>query len=87
MLEAVEQHGGKTQLVQLTCNREALIERVKADSRRKTSKIADVDFLSELLTTYDLFTPYPARPSLQLDTTDTPPHETAVAITAHLNSF
>ena len=84
MLEAVEQHGGRTQLVQLLCDRNQLAERVGADSRRTKGKIADVSLLRELLETYDLFTPYPHRPSLQLDTTDIPPSETAALIAAHL---
>ena len=36
------------------------------------------------MTTYDLFTPYPARTSLQLDTTTDSPDKTAAAITAYL---
>lgn len=84
MLEATEQHGGRTQLVQLLCDRNQLAERVGADSRRTKGKIADAGLLRELLKTYDLFTPYPDRPSLQLDTTHTPPSETAAAIAAHL---
>ncbi len=84
MLEAVEQHGGRAQLVQLFCRRDQLTERVGADSRRTKGKISDVGVLCELLETYDLFTPYPDRPSLQLDTTDAPPSETAAVIAAHL---
>ena len=84
MLEATEQHGGLTQFVHLTCAREVLAKRVGEDSRPSQGKIIDAELLDQLLETYDLFTPYPARPSLQLDTTDTPPSKTASAIAAHL---
>lgn len=84
MLEAVEKHGGKAQLVQLVCDRDKLTERVGADSRQIKGKIVDASLLTDLMHDYDLFTPYPARPSLRLDTTHTPPHETAAAIAAHL---
>ncbi len=84
MLEAVEKHRAKTQLVQLICNPEKLTERVDIPSRRSSGKIADTELLNSLLTTYDLFTPYPERRSLQLDTTDIPPQKTAAAIVAYL---
>ena len=84
MVTAVEQHGGLTRLVHLTCTPDALQQRVGAASRQAFGKIVDAEFLGQLLETYDLFTPYPARPSLQLDTTHTPPHQTATAIAAHL---
>lgn len=84
MLEAVEQHGAATQLVQLTCNPEKLNEQVGVASRRLKGKIIDVELLGQLLETYDLFTPYPAKPSLQLDTTNASPHETAAIIAAYL---
>ncbi len=85
MLEAVEKYGARTLLVQLTCSRKKLNERVGLDSRCAKGTILDTGFLNELLETYDLFTPYPDLPSLQLDTTDTPPQETAAAIAAHLH--
>ena len=84
MLETFEKHGAATQLVQLTCEPEKLTERVVATSRQSKGKIVDAGFLNDLLKTHDLFTPYPARPNLQLDTTHTPPAETAAAIAAHL---
>lgn len=84
IIAGVEQRGGRVRLVQLTCTPDALRQRVGAASRRGFGKIVDADFLSQLLETYDLFTPYPARPSLQLDTTNTPPAETAAAIAAYL---
>ncbi len=65
MLEIFERHGATIQLVQLTCDRAKLMERVGADSRRAKKTITDAGFLGELLDKYDLSTPYPARPSLK----------------------
>ena len=86
MLEAAEKHGGKTLLAQLTCSRKKLNERVGSDSRRAKGAILDTELLNALLTTYDLFTPYPAKPSLRLDTTNISPRETAAAIVAQLRN-
>ncbi len=74
-------------LVQLTCEREVLKTRLGEASRRAYGKIKDVETLEHLLETYDLFTPHPAKPSLHLDTTHTPPLETAAAIAAHLKTL
>ena len=84
MLKAVEAGGGRVQLVHLTCTPDTLRQRVAETSRGAFTKIRKVETLDELMTTYDLFTAYPDRPSLQLDTTDTPPSETAAVIAAHL---
>lgn len=84
MLEAVEQYGAIVQLVQLTCNRDRLAERIGTDSRRTNGKIVDAGLLDELLSEHDLFSPYPDRPSLQLETTDLPPAQAAAAIAAHI---
>ena len=84
ILECVETYGAKTKLVQLICDPEKLGERVGLDSRRTKKTILDAGFLRELMASYDLFTPYPDRPSLQLDTTRTPPAETARIIAEQL---
>ena len=85
LLGIFEESGARTLLVQLTCDQETLKARLTESSRQAYGKIKDAKTLAELLTTYDLFTPYPAAPSLQLDTTDTPPHETAAAIANYLH--
>ena len=87
MVAAAEQGGGRVQLVYLTCTPDALRQRVSEASREAFTKIRKVETLDGLMTTYDLFTPYPARPSLNLDTTHTPPFETAAAIAAHLKNL
>ncbi len=84
MLGTVEAGGGRVQLVQLTCTPDALRQRVADPSRKAFTKIRKVKTLDELMTAYDLFTPYPDRLSLQLDTTDASPFETAAVIAAHL---
>ena len=87
LLSIFEKHDARTLLVQLTCKSETLKARLEEPSRHIYGKIKDVKTLEGLLETYDLFTPYPAAPSLQLDTADTPPQETAAAIAAHLQNF
>lgn len=87
MVETVEALGGHMQLVFLTCTPDALRQRVAATSRQAFTKIRKVETLDQLMMTYDLFTPYPARPSLHLDTTSTPPAETAAAIATHLKNL
>ena len=86
MLEAVEGRGGRAQLVFFTCTPDTLKQRVAETSRRAFTKIHEVAKLERLLQTYDLFTPYPASSSLELDTTYTPPPQTAAAIAAHLQN-
>lgn len=87
MLEIFEQQGAKTLLVQLICDRDRLMERVGADSRRAKRTIMDASFLGELLDQYDLLAPYPARPSLVFDTTNALPAKTAAAIATHLTGL
>lgn len=87
MLALFEARGASTLLVQLLCPAETLKLRIGESSRRAYGKMKDVRKLERLLETYDLFTPYPERPSLQLDTTNTPPAETAATIAAHLQTL
>ena len=84
LLDIFRKHDAHILLVQLTCKPEMLKARLGESSRQAYGKIKDVATLKGLLETYDLFTPYPDLPSLQLDTTDTPPRETAAAIAAYL---
>ncbi len=85
--DSAEEKGARILLVQLTCEQEMLKTRLGEASRHAYGKIKDVATLEHLLETYDLFTPYPAKPSLQLDATHTPPTETAAAIAAHLKTL
>ena len=86
MLDIFEKNGANIFLVQLICQRETLKVRLGETSWQAYGKIKDAKTLEGRLTTYDLFTPYPARLSLKLDTTTTSPQETAAAIFTHLQN-
>lgn len=78
--EAVEQHGGRVCLVQLTCSMPALESRVTQPHRASMGKFAAVDALRENLASHDTFTPIPGRDSYSVDNTDVPADEVASMI-------
>lgn len=77
VIKAVEESGGEICFVLLTCERGELEKRALAEDRRKFGKVNNLGILTEILDTYDLFSPVPARESLCLDNTNTPAEETA----------
>ncbi len=81
--KAIEENGGEVCFVLLTCSRAELEKRVAMESRKKFSKVNDPDILTEILETYDLFSPVPGRESLQIDNTDVPAEEAARQIVEH----
>ncbi len=83
VIDAVEQHGGTVQFVQLLCDPAVLATRVANESRTAHGKITSPDMLHDLLREYDLFTPMPDRYSLQIDSAQAAPHEAAQRIAAH----
>lgn len=82
VVNAVEQHGGTVQFVQLVCDPATLETRVANQSRVVHGKITSPDTLHDLLGQYDLFTPLPDRHSLQINSAQTPPHAAAQHIAA-----
>ena len=56
--KVVEDNGGKAYFIQLIADDEALYERVGNESRKCFYKICDVNLLKELMSKYDLKTPY-----------------------------
>jgi RNase adaptor protein for sRNA GlmZ degradation len=83
ILNAVESNGGAVCFVLLTCERKELESRVLAESRKQFGKANNLEILNKLLDKYDLYSPVPQRPSLQIDNTDLSPRETAQKIVAH----
>ncbi len=83
VLAAVEDNGGKADLVMLTCKLDETLARVSNDARLATRKIATADTLAQLHEEYDLYAVYPGRESLVIDNTDLPPKETADLIVRH----
>lgn len=78
--EAVEQHGGRVCLVQLTCTMPELEARVTQPHRHMMGKFAAVDDLRANLATHDVFTPIPGRESYCIDNTSLAPDVVAAMI-------
>jgi shikimate kinase len=68
MIEVIEQYGGEVKFVQLICPKETLFERIHEPDRKAFTKIATPKTLEQVLTQYDLFTPYPEREHPSFDT-------------------
>ena len=80
---AVESRSGQVQLVRLVCDRAVNLRRVENESRRAGDKLTDPARLSELLDGRYEPRQMPIGDHLVLDTTKTPPRETAERIAAH----
>jgi hypothetical protein len=82
ILEPVRAGGGAVAFVQLVCDRDELVRRVQLESRRRQDKLTEPEVL---LARYTLTPPptLPVGPHLRLDTTRTPPAQTAARIAAH----
>ncbi|HWF43845.1 MAG TPA: AAA family ATPase [Candidatus Kapabacteria bacterium] len=71
MIDTVERTGGSVYLTQLTCPESVLFDRVGSESRKRHNKIITKERLRSMLDRYELFTPYPLRESLTIDTSVT----------------
>ena len=80
MIEPVAAAHGEVLFVQLTCEREVLLERVTAESRRSFRKLTDPAAMERLLAELDLATPIQFAESLRVDTTALQPTEAAARI-------
>jgi chloramphenicol 3-O-phosphotransferase len=77
MTRPVRAAGGEVVFVQLACDREELLVRVRGDDRRARGKLTDPARLTEM---YELDATLPFEPHLRLDTTRLPPAEAAARI-------
>jgi len=80
---AVEGHGGRVCLVQLTSTVAVLAARVLGEHRAAMGKLADIEQLQELLGSNDLVTPIPGRAGLTIDNSDIDAAATARIIAGH----
>lgn len=80
MLEPIRSIGGTVLFVQLACDREELLRRVRRDDRLARSKLTDPEILIDM---YDLGATLPFEPHLRLDITHTPPERAAIQIAEH----
>jgi len=74
---AVEQHGGATCFVRLTCSKDEQESRVVHAARAGSKSVDSVEMVRDWNERYELFTPIPRRQSLSIDNTHLP--ATAVA--------
>lgn len=81
MITAVEDNGGEVHLVLLRCDDEERRTRMPNDSRVKIGKLTDPDAVGR--NKIDLTSQFPGRETLTIDTTSTPPEESAARIIAH----
>jgi hypothetical protein len=84
MIEPVIELGGRPLFVQLTCEREEWLARLRTESRGPQNKIVDPAIVIGLMERFDLHSRMPFEPHLTLDTTGIPAAEAARQIAAHL---
>jgi shikimate kinase len=80
MLEPVHAEGGRVHFVQLTCDRDELLRRVRNDTRRTLDKLVDPVRLADLLDRFDMFSTAPFGEHLRLDVTCAAPPESVARI-------
>jgi hypothetical protein len=81
----VEQHGRRVCLVQLTCDRDTLLARVKSAERAERGKLSTVDGLLAVMERHDILSAIPGRESLRIDNSHLSPGEVAERIVAHFS--
>lgn len=82
-LDPYEIRGGRVCLVQLTCEKQVLFQRVSMESRVQARKLASAEILRGYLQQYELFTAIPGYESLTIDNTNLPPEGVASRIREH----
>ena len=80
---AVERHGGDVCLVQLTCDKNSLEQRIPDAERARRRKVSTLELLREIMGRYDLFSAVPDRESLRIDNTDLAPVDAARRVVEH----
>ena len=83
LTEPVLSAGGAIHFVQLTCDRDQLLQRVANESRRAYRKLNDPEKVASLMDTHDLTSPISFAGSLTLDVTNLLPPEAAAQIASH----
>ena len=85
ILKRVEKHNGEVNFVQLCCNENELIKRVKNSSRKDFNKLKTIKGLKDTLKDWDCFTPIPFCENLVIDNTEISPQKTAKLIKDYYN--
>ncbi|MDE1860385.1 MAG: AAA family ATPase [Candidatus Micrarchaeota archaeon] len=83
VIRSVEKHGGKVHFVQLYCDKDVLLRRVRGKSRTEFYKIRSSRKLDELLHKYNHMSTIPFRSSLFVDNTSITPRQAAMKIASY----
>ena len=84
VVATAERAGAEVSFVQLIAPREALLQRVRGESREQHGKIVDPETLGRLLDEYDCFARVPDRASLTIDLAVTSAQDAADLIIDHI---
>lgn len=76
-MDILRRNHGQTFFVKLTCNQKALEKRLIHPSRKKFNKLQSIKLFKKIQNDYDLARTIPYGKSLEIDTTQQPPQETA----------
>ncbi|TMI21478.1 hypothetical protein E6H31_05830 [Candidatus Bathyarchaeota archaeon] len=85
VLRKVRSNGGQVCFVRLYCDREELVRRFKAGSRRRMGKVGTEKMLNDLFRKYNLDLEIPFHKSLSIDTTNRTPRSVAKSIARQYN--
>jgi shikimate kinase len=83
IVRRVERHNGNVYFVQLYCDRQTLLKRIKSRQRNVFHKIRSARKMQDLLERYDHMSAIPFRESLSIDNTDVSPARAARMIISH----
>lgn len=79
----IESNGGQVLFVELTANKQDLVDRVSNESRKKYKKLLDKEIMTELTQNMSIFT-IPYVESLKINTSSTNPVQSATIIASKL---
>lgn len=79
----IESNGGQVLFVELTANKQDLVDRVSNESRKKYKKLLDKKIMTELTQNMSIFT-IPYVESLKINTSSTNPVQSATIIASKL---
>lgn len=80
----VEAQGGQMDFVRLHCSEEELHARIGNASRRERNKLTDGEVLKQMMSERDFLRTIPEVTSLEFDTSQSSPDETALAVAERL---
>ncbi|MFC1682059.1 AAA family ATPase [Nanoarchaeota archaeon] len=84
IIKNVESANGKIYFIQIICDKSELFKRVKAESRKKYTKVTSIDKLKNTLKEWDMFKAIPYVKSLTIDNTNLSAKKVAEKIHAYI---